>query len=73
LLTPAALFLFPSFFPSLFYLLNIKKRITLMLRSALTSTLNKSTRLIQKPLSLSGARFYHEKVIINKQQHNDNN
>jgi hypothetical protein len=44
-----------------------------MLRSTLTSTLNKSTRLIQKPLSLSGARFYHEKVIINKQQHNDNN
>ncbi|KAL9541876.1 iron-binding protein [Mucor bainieri] len=33
-----------------------------MLRTTF-SALNKSTRLIQKPLSLSGARFYHEKVI----------
>ncbi|CAO3623553.1 unnamed protein product [Cunninghamella blakesleeana] len=33
-----------------------------MLRTTFTS-LNRSTRLIQKPLSLSGARFYHEKVI----------
>ncbi|KAI8884971.1 iron sulfur cluster assembly protein 1 [Backusella circina FSU 941] len=34
-----------------------------MLRTTLTATLNKSTRLIQKPLSISGTRFYHEKVI----------
>ncbi|KAI8990204.1 iron sulfur cluster assembly protein 1 [Pilobolus umbonatus] len=33
-----------------------------MLRSSI-ACINKSTRLIQKPLSLSGARFYHEKVI----------
>ncbi|CAO3609557.1 unnamed protein product [Cunninghamella echinulata] len=33
-----------------------------MLRTTFNS-LNQSTRLIQKPLSLSGARFYHEKVI----------
>ncbi|GAN08314.1 feS cluster assembly scaffold IscU [Mucor ambiguus] len=33
-----------------------------MLRTTF-SAFNKSTRLIQKPLSLSGARFYHEKVI----------
>ena len=33
-----------------------------MLRTTF-SALNKSTRLIQKPLSISGARFYHEKVI----------
>ncbi|CAO0802989.1 unnamed protein product [Mucor circinelloides] len=33
-----------------------------MLRTTF-SALNRSTRLIQKPLSLSGARFYHEKVI----------
>ncbi|ORZ19519.1 iron sulfur cluster assembly protein 1 [Absidia repens] len=33
-----------------------------MLRTTFNS-LNKSTRLIQKPLTLSGARFYHEKVI----------
>ncbi|CEG83898.1 Putative Iron sulfur cluster assembly protein 1, mitochondrial [Rhizopus microsporus] len=33
-----------------------------MLRNTLT-TITKSTRLIQKPLSISGTRFYHEKVI----------
>ncbi|KAI9305267.1 iron sulfur cluster assembly protein 1 [Cunninghamella echinulata] len=33
-----------------------------MLRTTFNS-LNRSTRLIQKPLSLSGSRFYHEKVI----------
>ncbi|KAI8093904.1 iron sulfur cluster assembly protein 1 [Halteromyces radiatus] len=33
-----------------------------MLRTTL-NTFNKSTRLIQKPLTLSGTRFYHEKVI----------
>ncbi|KAI8636753.1 iron sulfur cluster assembly protein 1 [Parasitella parasitica] len=33
-----------------------------MLRTTV-SALSKSTRLIQKPLSLSGTRLYHEKVI----------
>ncbi|CAO3688148.1 unnamed protein product [Rhizopus microsporus] len=33
-----------------------------MLRNTLT-TITKSSRLIQKPLSISGTRFYHEKVI----------
>ncbi|KAI8065183.1 iron sulfur cluster assembly protein 1 [Gongronella butleri] len=33
-----------------------------MLRTSL-SVVNKSTRMIQRPLTLSGARFYHEKVI----------
>ncbi|CAO3703612.1 unnamed protein product [Rhizopus stolonifer] len=33
-----------------------------MLRTTF-STLKRSTQLIQKPLSLSGARFYHDKVI----------
>jgi hypothetical protein len=33
-----------------------------MLRTTLTA-FNRSTRLIQKPLSISGTRFYHEKVI----------
>ncbi|KAG0167615.1 iron-binding protein [Apophysomyces sp. BC1034] len=33
-----------------------------MLRTTLTA-LTRSTRLVQKPLTLTGARFYHEKVI----------
>ncbi|KAF7727287.1 iron-binding protein [Apophysomyces ossiformis] len=33
-----------------------------MLRTTLT-TLNRSTRLIQRPLATTGTRFYHEKVI----------
>ncbi|KAI8341761.1 iron sulfur cluster assembly protein 1 [Chlamydoabsidia padenii] len=33
-----------------------------MLRTTF-NTLNKSTRLIQKPLTLNGTRFYHDKVI----------
>ncbi|ORX55651.1 iron sulfur cluster assembly protein 1 [Hesseltinella vesiculosa] len=33
-----------------------------MLRNTLT-LLNRNTRLIQRPLSLSGTRYYHEKVI----------
>ncbi|KAI8328949.1 iron sulfur cluster assembly protein 1 [Blakeslea trispora] len=33
-----------------------------MLRTTL-NTLNKSTRLIQRPLTATGTRFYHEKVI----------
>ncbi|KAI9365843.1 iron sulfur cluster assembly protein 1 [Pilaira anomala] len=33
-----------------------------MLRTTI-SAINRSTRLIHKPLSISGTRFYHEKVI----------
>lgn len=32
-----------------------------MLRTTI-SAINRSTRLIHKPLSISGTRFYHEKV-----------
>lgn len=41
-----------------------------MLRTTITA-LNRSTRLIQKPLSISGARFYHEKVMLIKDEKED--
>lgn len=51
-------FFFLLFFPS--------SLILIMLRTTLTTTFNQSTRLLQKPLTLSGARFYHEKVMKKK-------
>lgn len=38
-----------------------KKKLTKMLRTTFT-TLKRSTQIIQRPLSLSGTRLYHEKV-----------